>query len=243
MQKTILLLAAFLTTIISGELNAQTIELGCSGHTDAFIGLDRKDWNNGSTEIHSEGMHHNFVVPEDLDCKKITQVDISVSVSLVDDSGLSGDCGAIQYFVNIYSGCGSFEPASCPESNLVAEPNSPNFNSQNYSFDSNDFDFQLSDTLGVDIIPAIGNPACNNGQSAISSGDIVLEYEICVEISLEDLEMTQNLDIASEFVVCEGVNALVDAGDGFETYDWSPTGDTTQIVELKRFSYRLKSSE
>jgi len=102
----------------------------CQDDGDADIGLDRKDWEvpGGSTTLHSEGYALNFELPEEEECKKIQNVEISISVSGVDVSGLDPACGSIQYFINIYSGCGSTLPASCdPDLYLVAEPNNGSF--------------------------------------------------------------------------------------------------------------------
>lgn len=220
-------------------LNGQTIDLGCQDHDDAFIGLDRKDWNGGSTANHSEGMLLNFVLPEKEGCQQIQDIDIEITVFLVDDSGLQSECGAIIYYVNMYAGCGDFAPASCPESNIIAEPNSPNFNSQDWSFNSNNFNFQFGDTLGIDVVPAIGNTGCPNGQSAISSGDIVLEYEVCVTVTLIEEEISIPLDLGEDLSVCPGETVEIDGGSAYTTYEWFPDGDTTQSIIVGPGSYSL----
>ena len=232
-----------LLAICSTTVEAQILEIGCSGHEDAFIGLDRKNWNGGSTEIHSEGMFHNFFFPDEIACKSIEKVDIDITVFLVDDSGISDDCGAIVYFVNVYSGCESFEPASCPTTNIVAEPNSQNFNSQNLSFSSNDFEFLFGDTLGVDIVPAIGNTGCNNGQSAISAGDIVLEYEICIKLTLADEEISMEVDLGDDLTICDNESVSLDAGPDFTSYEWAPGGETTQVIEVPAGVYSVTVSD
>jgi len=235
----VLLFSLFFISNDCSSLYGQVVELGCQDHDDAFIGLDRKNWNGGSTANHSEGMMLNFVLPEKEGCQQIQDIDIEITVFLVDDSGLQSECGAIIYYVNMYAGCGDFAPASCPESNIIAEPNSPNFNSQNWNFSSANHDFQFGDTLGIDVVPAIGNTGCPNGQSAITSGDIVLEYEVCVTVTLVEEEISMPLDLGEDLFVCQGETVEIDGGSAYTSYEWFPNGDTTQSIIVGAGSYSL----
>ena len=235
----VLLFSIFFIANDCSNLYGQVVELGCQDHDDAFIGLDRKNWNGGSTANHSEGMMLNFVLPEKDGCQQIEEIDIDITVFLVDDSGLQSECGGIAYYVNMYAGCGDFAPASCPESNIIDEPNSPNFNSQNYNFNSANHDFQFGDTLGIDVVPAIGNTGCPNGQTAITSGDIVLEYEVCVTVTLIEEEISMPLDLGEDLSVCPGETVEIDGGSAYTSYEWFPNGDTTQSIIVGVGSYSL----
>lgn len=50
----------------------------------------------------------------------------------------------------------------------------------------------------------------------------------------------QDINLGNDTSICEGDSILLDAGSGFESYLWEPTGDTTQTIYAKKqASYRV----
>ena len=77
---------ALIGLLTVSNLVAQVEELPCQTEGSATIDLDRKDFNNGSTVIHSQASMHNFTLPENTfgDCKYISNVSIEITVNSVD---------------------------------------------------------------------------------------------------------------------------------------------------------------
>jgi len=107
------------------------------------------------------------------------------------------------------------------------------------NYDCDDFDFQFGDILGVDVIPAVGNPTVPGCQTPITDGEIALEYEICVEVTLIDEDISIPLDLGDDLFVCEGESINIDAGSDYEEYDWAPIGDMTQDIDVGVGIYEL----
>ena len=217
--------------LFSAVLQAQVVDLGCQTEAEATIGLDRKNWNNGSTTSHSEGYMFNFNLPANTfgQCKKIEQIDVIFDIINIDESGLPGDCPVGAYFTNVYTGCGSFMPASCPTSNLIDEINAvPTDQTITYTCPPDEFDF--GDVFSVDLIPAMSDPGCSVGQSAISSGSLVLDFEVCVIVTVGDDMIEIPVDLGADQTICAATTSLLDAGSDYVFYDWSPNNENSQTI-------------
>ena len=166
------------TVLCTASSFGQIVNLGCQEEDVAVEDLERKNWNGGSTAAHSEGSMHNFTLPTNTfgDCKRISNITIEIDAIGVDLSNLPPDCvpTPVPYYYNIHTGCADFIPASCPGTNLLGEPNTPTFTDQNLSYNGN---FDFGDNLAIDIVPVM-NINCTNGQSALSSNSVILDYEI-----------------------------------------------------------------
>lgn len=229
-----------LCVIYVPEVTAQTINLTCQTENDGFLGLDRKNWNGGSTDAHSEGSLHNFDLPLNTfgDCKKISNISIEINAINADISNLPADCpppGA--YYYNISSPCADLTPASCDVANLIAEPNSGAFISQSLSFNSPPENFQFGDNLAIDIVPVM-DVNCTNGQSALSSMSIILDYEICVTVTIIDDTPSMVVNLGPDEESCAGSTVELDAGP-FSTYQWGPNGEVTPTIDAGPGTYSV----
>jgi len=229
-----------LFSLLAVSLFSQIINLGCFTEQDATIGVDRKDWNMGSTASHSEGYLMNFGIPANSFgvCKKITQVEIVFTINSVDQSGLDPSCGAVVFFTNIYLGCGSVTPASCPTSALIGEIDAFPA-SQTLTFTCPPVEFPFGDVLAVDIVPALGDVGCPNGQSAVSSGDITIDYEICVMVTVSDDVLETPLDLGNDITVCELETTNINASPIYDQYSWSPNGEIVPNINVGEGTYTL----
>ncbi len=216
---------------------SQIVNLPCQSEVDAFIGLDRNNWNGGTTDAHSEGVMHNFDLPNNTfgDCKKITNVEINITINSVDDSGLPGDCPLFDYFINFSDNCPDFAPASC---DFIFNQIQGFPVSQTVNFTCPPIDFAFGETLGVDIVPAMGNTACSVGQSTISSGSIVLDYELCVTVTVEDLLIDVPADLGMDQTICATETTTLDPGS-YTSYDWDPNGETTPTIDVGPGNYTV----
>jgi len=169
------------------SLEAQVVNLPCQTEVDGFLGLDRKNWNGGSTAAHSEGSLHNFDLPLN--------------------------------------------------ANLIAEPNSPNFISQSLSYNSPPEDFQFGDNLAIDIVPVM-NVNCTNGQSALTNGSIVLDYEICVTVTIVDEDITTPVNIGGPSMACPVGTTTIAVGP-YDEYEWGPGGENTQTIDVGPGTYNV----
>jgi len=225
----------FLCCFLIGKASSQIINLPCLTNANAFVGLDRKNWNNGNTANHSEGYMLNFALPTNTFgiCKKIESVDIDFTINSIDDSGLPADClpgGIGNYWTNIYLGCPSFAPASCPVGNIISEFPSNPIGTQTVSFTCPPDDFPFGEILGVDIIPAVANIGCTNGQSMVSTGGVTIDFEICVTVTVGDDEISTPVDLGPDLHACMGETLPIDAGPGYSNYDWDPNGQGSQVI-------------
>ena len=66
-----------------------------------------------------------------------------------------------------------------------------------------------------------------------------MEYEICVEVTLEDLDILFPLDLGPDIFICAGDEVNIDAGAGYDEYEWSPNGETTQAIDAGVGVYEL----
>jgi len=221
-----------LSSLSPTTLSSQVIALPCQSFGDAFVGLDRNNFTSGSTTLLSEGALHNFDLPNGV-CKRISQVEVEFTFINVDDSGLPAGCSVFDYFLNFSTGCPLFDPASCnsvfnqvqgfPVSQTVTFTNPPN-------------NFDIGDVFGVDIVPAQNDVNCTDGQSAISSGNIILEYDICVTVTLEDEDIDVDPALGADTDVCPNGTVTLDPGS-YADYLWAPGGATTPTIDVGAGSY------
>ena len=163
--------------ILLADFSFGQVVLPTQDHTDATIGLDRKDWDNGNTGGHSEGYAHDFTLPARTNpCEQITG--ISVEINITDYSNV-GPCSHGILYYNLFYGCDPYTGgASCSLANLLVEvPYPPNTAPPPFNF-GNGFDF--GENLSVDIVPADG---C---QDAVTNGEIRYEYTITVTVTVID---------------------------------------------------------
>ena len=218
---------------------SQVVDLPCQTEDVAVEDLERKDWNGGSTAIHSEGSMHSFTLPLEADygpCKIITNITIEIDAIGVDLSNLPADCipTPVPYYYNIHTGCVDFIPASCPGTNLIGESNTPTFTDQNLSYDG---DFDFGDNLAIDIVPVM-NINCTNGQSALSTNSVILDYVICVTVTIEDEEIEIPVSLGLDETICPTGTILIDAGS-YTEYIWDPNGETSQTIDVGPGTYTV----
>ncbi|MDF1699288.1 MAG: gliding motility-associated C-terminal domain-containing protein [Saprospiraceae bacterium] len=220
---------------------SQIVDLGCQEEDVAVEDLERKDFEtpSGSTAIHSEGSMHNFTLPSASDygpCKIISNITIVISAFGVDLTNLPPDCIPTPqpFYYNIALGCPDFTPASCPTTNLLGEPNTPTFTNQNFSYNG---DFDFGENLSVDIVPVM-NINCTAGQTALTSDAVVLDYQICVTVTIEDEAISTPVDLGSDLTVCPTSTTTLDAGSYIE-YAWDPNGETTQTIDVGPGNYTV----
>lgn len=233
-------LIVLIMSVSASTLTGQVVNLGCQTEDDAFEGLERKDWNSGSTAAHSEGSMHNFTLPDNTfgDCKRISNVLIEINAIGVDLSNLPVDCPPpAPYYYNIATNCPDFTPASCNTSNLVGEPNTPTFTSQNLSYNNPPENFQFGENLSIDIVPVM-NIACSAGQSALTSDAVILDYEICVTVTIIDETIDTPVDISGPSIACPLSLSTLSVGP-YSEYDWGPNGETTQSIDVAPGIYTI----
>ena len=61
------------------------------------------------------------------------------------------------------------------------------------------------------------------------------------EISIEEINAT--IDLGEDIVICDGGTALLDAGAGYASYLWLPSGNTSQQIEVEPGTYTLIVSD
>jgi gliding motility-associated-like protein len=214
--------------------------LPCQTEDVAVEDLERKDFEtpSGSTIDHSQGSMHNFTLPlaSDFDpCKIITNITIVITAIGVDLSNLPGDCAnPIPYYYNIALGCPDFTPASCNTANLLGEPNSPTFTNQNLSYNG---DFDFGENLSVDIVPVM-NIFCSAGQTSLTSDAVVLDYQICVTVTISDAPSTISVDLGPDISVCPNTTTVLDPGT-YTSYEWGPNGEITPTIDVGPGSYTV----
>ncbi|MEM9548605.1 MAG: gliding motility-associated C-terminal domain-containing protein [Bacteroidota bacterium] len=220
-----------LTFLFPYLLQGQIIMLPCEVPADAVEGLDRKNWNGGSTVDHSEASMHNFELPMNADpCKIITGIEIELTVFGVDVSNLPPDCPVpTVYFINVTAGCPDFAPASCDVANLVDEIGGP-FASQIFSYSNPPNNFTFGDVFGVDVVPIMVT-SCSEGQSALTNDVILLDYQICVTVTIDD-DMIDNLpDLGTDQTICPTETTTLDPGS-YSSYVWNPNGEITPTIDV-----------
>jgi gliding motility-associated-like protein len=224
--------------------SSQIVNLPCQTEDVAVEDLERKDFEtpSGSTAIHSEGSMHNFTLPlaSDFDpCKIISNITIEINAIGVDLSNLPPDCAPtpLPYYYNIALGCPDFTPASCNTANLLGEPNTPTFTNQNFSYNG---DFDFGENLSVDIVPVM-NINCTLGQQALTMNTVVLDYEICVSVTVSDAPSTVDVEFIPDNInVCPNETTTIDAGFFVDAdYLWDPNGETTQMITVGQGTYTV----
>ena len=230
-----------LLVLITNLTKAQTVvSLGCLTQADAisgndgFIGLDRKMFNGD----HSEGYMLNFDLPQDNfgPCKKISKVTISTTI-LDNMENFPSGCSLFAYFENIY-----FSDTSLPfAENTVST--SLEYSADN-SLDVSSFDGDREITcqqvmngigmdivfggqLGYDLIPALNQSNCSNAETIVSDGSVTIDFEICVEVEIDDQASSANVNLSAiNNPICVGDNIeLLETDPNNEEWEWSgPNG-------------------
>lgn len=224
---------------VSNGLLSQVIPLPCQDETQSAIGLDRKNFTMGSTTILSEGYLHNFDLPTAAlnPCKKISQVTVNITINSFTSNPPAG-CTVGPYFTNLYTSCPSIAPASCPLANILEEFSnpSPTSTTRNYSCPPENFDFD--DVLSVDIVP-VSTTGCTDGQTMISAGHVSIDYNICVTVTLVDEMIDIVPDLGLDQTICNPDMTLLDPGNSYTMYSWSPGGETTPTINVGGGTYEV----
>jgi gliding motility-associated-like protein len=186
-------------------------------HTNAIVGLDRKNWNNGSTVIHSQGYAHDFTLPAAPNpCSKITSIQVSVNITNFSTNHPPG-CNHTQLYYNIFYDCNPYPVigggASCAVSNLIGEPFFPpgtSLPTQTYGCPL-PLSGQMADFGGnfsVDIIPVYATNCNPDWQNAVTLGFVSYEYEIVVTVNISDISCSGTGCLAGTMVqACDDNNA------------------------------------
>ena len=221
----------FILFVVLNSATAQVEVLPCQYPADATIEIDRKIFPFD----HSQGYLHNFILPSaPVDpCKKIQNVDVQINIFSVDVTNL-GTCVLGAYYYNIYLGCPLMMEGTCPTANLLAEPNSPNATSSNIPFVCTPgvLEFPFGEVLGVDIVNAMNTGSCPNWQNVIADGSLVIDYEICVTVTIGDDVIDTPLSLAVDPVICDPGSLILDAGAGYNDYDWSVPLENNQTLTV-----------
>jgi gliding motility-associated-like protein len=163
----------------------------CQSQTDALVGPDRNDWSHANLAVVNEAYLHNFE-PIDLPCgfENASLMAVEISITLESNSGIIG-CNNIPVFGNVMLNCPLTTSSICPIVQDVLSPGCAFGSGQTamgtYSLSLNSCGVfpQVSDIIGVDIVPAtelLGS--CPNIDNAISNGNVALVYEICITYTL-----------------------------------------------------------
>ena len=238
-KSNLVFVAIFLLPIFSfGQIEV----LPCQTEADATLDLDRKDWNMGSTVFHSEASMHNFQLPDNTygPCKLISSVTFDITVNSIDFSNMPPDCPIPTiFFINITEGCPSFVPASCDLANLIDEIGAPlNLGTTSFGpFTNPPNDIAFGEVFGVDIVPVM-DTGCSVGQSALSSGSIILDYEVCVTITISDDVIDTPPDLGSDQTICPTSTTTLDPG-AYDMYDWGPGGETSPTITVGPGNYTV----
>ncbi len=216
-----------------------TINLDCMDQDDADeIGLDRKDWANGSTTNHSEGYLVNFDLPPASDfgpCMKITELEIEVTVNSFDFSGVPTGCGISDTWLNLYaSNSLDTDPASVDENFLLTpgtgSASAPDGHSGTYNFICSPSDnIPFGGQVGVDMVPVSNIGGCSESQSLISNGFITIEFDFCVTIVV-DVSGVADVDAsADETTICLGEDIELSENEAdSDFWEWTgPNGFTS----------------
>ena len=235
----------FYLSLINFSLYGQVVNLPCQTDETAMMGvtatidLDRKNFGGPF----SQGYLHNFDIPNNFgDCKRIDQIDVDIAIFSIDATGLDPTCNVFSYFTNLYNNCTDFATGSCgsfadDNSNPIDMNQSFTFSNPTGGFPSQTFD--LGSVFGVDIVPAMSNTGCPDGQNTILSGGITIDYEICVTITIVDDVASSTVDLGQDITVCPSSDAQLDAGAGFSSYIWGPNGEMTQTINTGPGTYTV----
>jgi len=179
-----------LILICSYQVDGQTYT---QDQDDATFGIDRKNWNEDSFAIHSQGYMHDFTLPSmNSSCEKITGVSVNINVTnYIDNTPIS--CFPSELYLNLFYGCTPYSgPISCEESNVIGEqPVAVGAGNYNFNFGcpltptSPEADFEGN--LSIDLVPLL-NPGCDpNWQNSLGEGFLEYEYIVTVTVTVEDI--------------------------------------------------------
>lgn len=242
-------LLVIITTLISVDsaFYAQVVSLPCQSDMDGVFGLDRKAWGGfGNSNNHSQGSLHNFTLPLNTfgPCKRISNVEVEITVNSPVILNLPPGCNPPGgYFTNVYYGCGSLAPASCGVTNppMIDEPSAGTFVNQNYNyagFDTPITDFDFGETFSIDIVPVVTPNCAVDWQLMLTNGYIVLDFDICVTVTIQDLVISAPVDLGPNVDICDGATTPLDAGN-YDMYAWDPNGETSQIINVGPGNYTV----
>ena len=227
-----LLFISLIAIFSIGSLSAQTtVDLGCQNSNDGVLDLDRKDWNNGNTDFHSEGFFLDFDLPSDSygDCMKITEVTISLSVNGYDVSALPAGCNIDFYLNTFIAPTLGVTPASVPTAFVAVLPERFEQDlfdlADDYTVFCTNIDMPWDGKVGVDII-ARHLSGCPDPQQLISLGLVSMDYDVCVQAVVDVSGSAEILPVSNGPDLCLGEELqLGENGLGNIGWAWSgPNG-------------------
>ena len=222
-----ILIIALIAIFSIGSVQAQTtINLGCQNSSAGPIDLDRKDWNNGSLSLHSEGIFLNFDLPATTgDCMKITEVIFTLNVNSWDASTIAPGC-AIDFYLNAYAAPSlDFAPASVPTSFEALPPlfEPDLFDHTGHTITCTDLDLPFDGQFGVDVIVRSLNSSCTDPQMLVSTGQVTMDYDVCVEVVIDVAGSAEILPVSNGPDLCLGEDLIL-GENGLGNTDWSWSG-------------------
>lgn len=195
------------------EASAQYSTTVCQQVGDATLGDDRNDFVHQPGQWINEGYLHNFtppVLPCGVVAPNLTSVNIAINLMSINQTVA---CSPIPVFGNVIieQNCTLAPVDVCGIVRDVLSPGCNGFGAGTtatgtYTLDliscGNNIDFD--DVIGVDIIPSTSaGPGCPLSNSAITDGDITVDYEICITYVYDQAESLP-VAVPSFSAVCDG---------------------------------------
>ncbi len=172
---------------------SQYTTTSCQTVTDALLGPDRNDFVHNNGIPISEGYLHNFdppVLPCGINNPTLTSLVVNIDVTSV--IGSPG-CSNFPVFGNVLSNCALTTSSVCPIIEEVLTPGCNQFGGGTTGPGMFSLDLitcgestDPNNVIGVDIIPAMdGSAGCPQGGTAISDGDVSVNYTICIDYTYD----------------------------------------------------------
>jgi hypothetical protein len=178
-SKLLILLSLFCNFVLS---QTTTVTLTPQTQANAIIGLDRKNWNGGSTALHSQGYAHDFTLPASPGpCFKITSIRVLVDVNAPIVNNAPG-CDHTELYYNLYQNNTYSGGATA---NFFKERRANpgvDFTTTTYTCTDPLWNSNFGGTFSVDVIP-VYTTTCPNGQNAINAGFVAYTYTITLTVT------------------------------------------------------------
>ncbi len=202
------------------------------------IGPDRNNFSGG-VDL-SEGYLHNFDIPlgnSTCGTDEVIEATVSIEINSVDDSAVPSECSFFNLFGNILveSGPIPFTPGCCGiDHDFLSAPictgfgsgtSTPGIYSADLVSDCSNSNLVPGGVIGVDIIAAMdfSQSSCLSNGSAISDGLVIVDYEICVTITILSPE---------EPIVDAGPDVTIGCGES-ATIGGDPVGYDSETLTFK----------
>lgn len=206
------------------EISTQySVDLGCKNESEAFIGLDRKEWTNDMSII-SESYQINFDIPEsqNFSCSVLERIEVSIN-GFSATNNVPSEC--YLWLWTHALDCDDNTPISCPD--IL-------YDQQGLStqFEIDGEDITEGGNIGIDIVVVVDLTNMSCVQDVISAGLYDASFEICLEAFYIPDEVEEPLDLGNDIIVCEGETVNLEGPDDFEIYEWEgPIDSDEQLLE------------